>query len=115
MNRSAIRQLNYYESPDSFEYPEGDSQVIPNQTLTINEVLTRFQAGTLPDIVKNPLFEDNPDFDNINLTEAPDWDLADATHVLEIAQQRIAYLASKSNTTTLKEEQSEANETTHKE
>lgn len=115
MKRSAIRQLNYYQSPDSFEKHSGESEVIPNQSLTVNEVLQRFQAGTLPDITKTPRFEDNPDFDTINLTESPDWDLADATSVLEIAQQRLATLAEKSDDLTPNEEQSEANETNAKE
>lgn len=77
--RFAIRQLNYYETEQSFEKHEGESETVPNQAFTVTEVLQKFQAGTLPNISKKIYFEENADFDNINPTESPDFDLADAT------------------------------------
>lgn len=91
---NAIRQRQYVESKRSFEVIDGDSETVPNQAFTVTEVLQKFQAGTLPNISKKIYFEENTDFDNINPTEAPDFDLADATiltdQILFAHNQRVA-------------------------
>nr|QJB18774.1 MAG: hypothetical protein [Microvirus sp.] len=90
----AIKQRQYVESKRSFEIIVGDSETVPNQAFTVTEVLQKFQAGTLPNISKKIYFEENPDFDNINPTEATDFDLSDATilkdQILFTHNQRVA-------------------------
>lgn len=55
-----------------------DSETVPNQSLTVDEVLKRFSNGTLPNIVQPVYHMDVDDFDAYDITENPAFDLTDA-------------------------------------
>jgi len=53
---------------------------VPNQSLTVQEIMERFTRGqSLPDITRRVSFDGSDDFDSIDRTQEPDYDLSDAT------------------------------------
>lgn len=65
---------------------QNPSLAVPDQSLTITQVLTRFQAGTLPALSKNPQYDYDEttskatdDLDNISPFRRQNYDLADYT------------------------------------
>lgn len=54
----------------------GDTLTVPQQSLSITEIMQRSLNG-IPVKTHVTSFEDNPDLDNINPTERPDFDLTD--------------------------------------
>lgn len=56
-------------SPDK-ELNYGISQTVPDQSLTVREILTKFANGTLPDIYEEPEFtEDLPDLRGLDISQ----------------------------------------------
>lgn len=110
-------QYQYEVTESSFEpTSELDSETIPEQSLSVNEVIQRFQNGTLDDIAKQPIFDNYDDFDAYDITLLPDFDIVDAHQMLdEIYNKRNTLLEEKAQTINNKKseetEQSEANET----
>lgn len=78
-----INYLQYNSEDHPGEFNTEDSQTIPGQTYTVSEVLFRFSNGTLPNIVKTPHYEDNPDFDNVDITQNPAFDMVDAENFVQ--------------------------------
>lgn len=54
------------------------SETIPNQSFSIQEIITRFTGGIMPTITKRVYYDDNADFDSVDPTLRPDYDLTDA-------------------------------------
>lgn len=54
-------------------------ETIPEQAYTIDELLKRFASNNLPDIQKNPIYENEPTFDSYDVTLDPAFDLSDYT------------------------------------
>lgn len=81
MEKKAIRQMEYI--PLTGEINNSPSETIQGQSLTVNEILIKFSQGTLPNIVLDYYFDTDQDeeidFDSIDPTLDPSFDLADAT------------------------------------
>lgn len=73
------------------------SMTVPDQSYTVRELLQKFTSGGMPDVAKVPQYEEDPDFDDIDPTRLPDFDLADLTELqLELDQRKAtldAYIA----------------------
>ena len=70
-----------YELTDrSLEFPDSDTETLPDQSMSVREILTRFAQGTLPPVVQyDGGFDTNdPDDMNTDPTLDPDFDLTDA-------------------------------------
>ena len=54
-----------------YEVNEGISQTVPDQSLTVREILIKYASGTVPDIFDNdPLYnEDFPDLRGLDISE----------------------------------------------
>lgn len=59
----------------SFELP---SMTVPDMSYSIRELLARFTAGTMPPVGRQVYYEDNPDINNPDPLDAPNFDLVDA-------------------------------------
>ena len=64
----------------SFEFPDSDTETLPDQSMSVREILTRFAKGTLPPVVQFDGGYDTEDADDMDVdpTLAPDFDLTDA-------------------------------------
>lgn len=74
-------QYNSKECPRGYETPKGVSQFVPGQCYTIKEILERFTLGMAPPVYHPGAFDENPDFESWDETQAPDFDLADFTQL----------------------------------
>ena len=76
-----------------FEKPNIDeSETVPNQTFTIQEIITRFTGGIMPNVNRHIEFDQEDlreeNFDAIDLTRRPDYDLVDAIYDIENLTER---------------------------
>lgn len=78
-----INYLEYNHLKHPGEINTQESETVPNQAFTVKEVLLRFNNGTLPNIVQPVYYDDTDDYDNINPTENPAFDLVDAENILK--------------------------------
>ena len=71
-----------FEKPNLFE-----SETVPNQTYTIQEIITRFTGGIMPNVNRQIEFDQedlsDENFDAIDPTRRPDYDLVDAIYDIE--------------------------------
>lgn len=77
-----INYLEYNHTEHLGEINTAESETIPNQAFTVKEVLLRFNQGTLPNIVQPVYYDDTDDFDNIDPTLNPAFDMVDADNIL---------------------------------
>lgn len=78
------------------------SETIPNQSLTVTEVLQRFTNGTLPNIVQPVFHTDEDDFDNYDITDNPAFDLVDADNYINYIITKQEQIKNESNKKTKK-------------
>lgn len=105
-----INNLQYNYKDNQGEINNEPSETVPNQSFTVGEVLLRFSNGTLPNIVQPVYYDDNDDFDNVDITQDPAFDLVDAENYKN-------YLATKKESeqktkTNLSQSESQKNEPT---
>lgn len=78
-----INYLEYNHQENKGEKNTLESETVPNQAFTVKEVLLRYNNGTLPNIVQPVFYDDTDDFDNIDPTQNPAFDLVDAENILK--------------------------------
>ena len=78
-----INYLDYNYKENEGEINLSESETVPNQAFTVTEVLLRFNNGTLPNIVQPVFYDDTDDFDNIDPTLNPAFDMVDAENILK--------------------------------
>lgn len=69
------------------------SMTLPGQSYTIHEILFRFTNGQSLNIEKQGSFTENPDFDDINLSNTTIQDLTDYDEVKTLNQSKINLLS----------------------
>ena len=84
-------QLEQRESELSFEIHDGLSETVEGQSLPVNEILIRFQRGTLDMPIAKRIYYDNVDEFITDPTEASDFDLADATILRDRLNEAILF------------------------
>lgn len=110
-----LNRFNYVpDLPHHFEYTEGETETVPDQSYTISEIITRFTGGIMPSIGKQIRYDEDPTFDSHDLNARPDYDLVDAFQDMKelsdrFLEERDKYLES------LKKQSSPDNESTPKE
>lgn len=74
-----VNRFTYdYNAPHLYEKVIGESETIPDQSYSIEEIITRFTGGIMPTVNNRVFYDDDPDFDSIDPTMSPDYDLVDA-------------------------------------
>lgn len=61
------------------EWNEEPSITIPDESFTVKEILERFTTGMPLSLSKQPIYDSEASFDDIDETRDPAFDLADAT------------------------------------
>lgn len=73
---------NYTNTSQSYEPCSSlGHETTPDMSYSVRTLLTKFQKNLLPDIAKNPHYEENPTFDDFDQTLDPAFDLADYTRI----------------------------------
>lgn len=85
----ATNQTFKYDPARHGENPEGASLTQPDLAFTIQDLLDRFTRGSMPPIVKQGFFEENPTFDSFDPTRSGAFDLADAVEEKMFLDARI--------------------------
>lgn len=93
-----LEEFNMEKFSSQWEYNPDDwkgdvnelaSETVPNDALSVSDILLRFSRGTLPNISFPTYYDgEDPDFDEADPTLSPDFDLSDTDAI----QERIAYL-----------------------
>lgn len=63
---------------------------VPNQSMTIPEILERFARGVVDTIQKEPIYDNTDDFEHEIGVRRPNFDFADATALQAQINQRMA-------------------------
>lgn len=101
-------QYNTQDFKEGFEKRSKlPSLTVPDQSLTITQVLTRYSQGVLPSIAKNPQYDYDEttsmatdEMDNISPFRRQNYDLADYTN--DSNNNRVAYSQHKADESALK-------------
>ena len=79
-----VNRFTYdHKAPHVHENVIGESETIPDQSYSIQEIITRFTGGIMPTVNNRIFYDDDPDFDSVDPTMRPDYDLIDALSDLE--------------------------------
>ena len=74
-----VNRFTYdHTAPHVHEKVIGESETIPDQSYTIEEIISRFTGGIMPTVNNRIFYDDDPDFDSTDPTMRPDYDLVDA-------------------------------------
>ncbi len=71
----------------------GESVTVPDDSYTIKELILRFNSGCMPAIGRNVIYDDDPDFECIDPTCSPDFDLVDHSELTARLSSDIARLS----------------------
>ena len=74
--------------PGYMEFNDEPSLTVPDQSYTIQELLDRHIAGTMPPVSQDVFYEDDPNFDEIDPKHTPDYDLSDYSRDMEAISRR---------------------------
>lgn len=87
MERKLKTQSSYRASEQKHTVNNEPSLAVPDMNYSVRELLERFSTGTAPGIAKTPIYDENADLDNYDVTQDLDFDLADATQEAQRLQQ----------------------------
>lgn len=71
------------------EHSEEPSMAVPNQSFTCRELISRFQAGTLPPVRMQGVWDDNPNIDDPCPMADPAFDLTDADEIKRDLERKV--------------------------
>lgn len=102
MERKFITKWQYEPSEKGMEHPEGVINTVPDQSMSIREILQRFRRGVAPPVVHQPLYDDDdnwdtPEADLNNRVFDGDFDLTDREALTSRIKQLEAQLAQERN------------------
>lgn len=103
MERNFITKWQYEPSEKGMEHPEGVINTVPDQSMSIREILQRFRRGVAPPVVHQPLYDDDeqawdsPDADINNRVFDGDFDLTDRDDLSRRIEQLKAKAAQERN------------------
>lgn len=78
-----------------YEAGGGISLTLPDDSYSVEDLLRRYANGIMPPVGRNVYFEDDPDFDNIDPTLDPSFDLSDATAIMQDLETKIKHRSRK--------------------
>lgn len=85
-----LRSSTYFELlPEHKETPGGVSLTVPNQSVSLAELLRRHQAGIAPDVSQQPFYEENSSFDSADYTKINSLDLYEKEEIKQALNTNI--------------------------
>lgn len=93
MNRKFRTKWQYVPDETGMETNSGVIMTVPDQSLSIREILDRFRRGVAPAVVKEPIYNDDDDIDDdlYNHVYDGDFDLTDRDalndHIAELKRR----------------------------
>lgn len=74
---------------EDMEHPVGPSMTVPDQSMTVQEILMKFTSGMDPGVVREGVYSDTEDFDDLDLSQVNSMDLVDREDLARENSQRI--------------------------
>lgn len=85
--KSRIRNIyNLERKKEHYETPKGQSMTLPNEALSIQEILNKWTHGIDPMLTKNPAYVDEADIDDIDLEAVQRMDLTEKSLAMNEAR-----------------------------
>lgn len=105
--------LNYDPACSATIVEDNVSMTKPDQTYSIRELFDRMAKGlSLDNTIARPVYyEDNPDIDNPDPTQDPDFDFADYQREMENVNQRLSRVSESTETSEQSKDTPESHET----
>lgn len=85
-----MKNLNGYKpNPANYERFEQASLTLPNEALSITDILNKWTHGIDPMLTKNPAYSDEADIDDIDLESVQRMDITDKGEAMQKASNVI--------------------------
>jgi len=101
---------NFQLSESDQEKPIGESMTVPGQAYTMREILLKYTSGNVGDLQKNGYGDENPDFDDLDITRNPDFDLSDYTEENNYLQEKLKLSKNSKNSKKTTKEKSQTDD-----
>lgn len=88
MYTTQLTYLQKVKTQNRKETPVGVSLTVPDQSMTIQEILRRFATGQTIGVGKQIYYDDLDDFDQIDPTLDPNFDLSDVSLIRNEIKER---------------------------
>ena len=75
--------MNYVFNIENMTYNDQPSEAVPNMATPMRDILMNFTRGQSLPLGHKPSFDGSDDFDDLDPTQDPSFDLADATAMLQ--------------------------------
>lgn len=96
--------------PKVYDKIDPISITIPNETYSLREIVEKFSKSYPTNLQRNGYYDDTEDFDDIDVTRQPDFDLVDAMELKNALKQKTVQKIKKEqkmSSSVLKNEQGE--------
>jgi len=74
--------LTYKQLPQDIETPKGESETIPGEAYSLQDLIVRAMGG-IPVEQSTPHYSNTEDFDDVDPASLPDFDLVDAENIIQ--------------------------------
>lgn len=81
--RKLIRKASYVQSTHTMEHNDAPSLTVPNETLTLREILDKHTRGLVPPIERSGSFDPAADFDSDDLEKLRTADLSEVQDFMQ--------------------------------
>lgn len=93
-----LNQFRAIERKTVGEINKEPSLTVPNQSLSVRDILQRYTMGTMiPEMSRSVYYDGLEDFDQSDETLKPDFDLSDATRISQEVANRLAEAQAEAN------------------
>lgn len=85
-----LKQADYMDNPPAPPLPDPYSETIPDQSMSIREILQRSIVGSMPAIQKQAFYQSDfgeVGYDDFDPTSDPSFDIVDADQMLSAIQE----------------------------
>lgn len=91
MNKTYLNSNTYdFRIHDTKEYNGQPTMTVPDQSLTIPQILEMYSRGqSIDSVLRQGVGYDDPDFEDLDPTLAPEFDINDANRLLQETKERI--------------------------
>lgn len=85
-------QRDFFDKSSVGVVNNDESLTVPDDSYTIKDLIRRYQAGCMPNVGRNVIYDDEPDIDNCDPTCDPAFDLVDREELSRDLAERIPAL-----------------------
>ncbi|WNK14092.1 MAG: hypothetical protein [Microvirus sp.] len=96
MKKTIIRNAWGFEPlPEDFEQVSGEDMTVPDDSYSIQQILTQFSNGIRPNIALDGYYSDTEDFEDYDRFSDPDFDLTDLSDIKSSVEKTLSVQSKK--------------------